>query len=77
MAQEPWQEVKGDEVTLHNVRNCDYRKDTDYTPRWETRTVRLSQLTGFDLANYWGSPWKAHHIPSLQFADAPPLCFFI
>ena len=43
VAQEPWAEVKGDEVTLHNVRNFDYRTETDYTPRWETRTVRLSQ----------------------------------
>jgi Domain of unknown function (DUF4105) len=77
-AQEAWAEVKGDEVTLHNVRNCDYRKDTDYTPRWETRTVRLSQLTGLDLAiNYWGSPWMAHPIASFQFANAPPLCFSI
>ena len=78
VAQAPWAEVKGDEVTLHNVRNCDYRTDTDYTPRWETRTVRLSQLTGIDLAiNYWGSPWMAHPIASFQFADAPPLCFSI
>jgi uncharacterized protein DUF4105 len=78
VAQEPWAEVKGDEVTLHNVRNCDYRTDTDYTPHWETRTVRLSQLTGIDLAiNYWGSPWMAHPIASFQFADAPPLCFSI
>jgi Domain of unknown function (DUF4105) len=76
VAQEPWQEVKGDEVTLHNVRNCDYRTDTDHTPHCETRTVRLSQLTGLDLAvNYWGSPWMAHPISSFQFADAPPLCF--
>ena len=65
-------------MTLHNVRNCDYRTETDYTPRWETRTVRLSQLTGIDLAiNYWGSPWMAHPIASFQFANAPPLCFFI
>ena len=78
VAQEPWAEVKGDEVTLHNVRNCDYRTETDYTPRWETRTVRLSQLTGIDLAiNYWGSPWMAHPIASFQFANAPPLCFSI
>jgi hypothetical protein len=78
VAQEPWAEVKGDEVTVHNVRNCDYRTDTDYTPRWETRTVRLSQLTGIDLAiNYWGSPWMAHPIASFQFAGAPPLCFSI
>ena len=78
MAQEPWAEVKGDEVTLHNVRNCDYRTEANYTSRWETRTVRLSQLTGIDLAiNYWGSPWIAHPIASFQFADAPPLCFSI
>ena len=71
-------EFNGDEVTLHNVRNCDYRTETDYTPRWETRTVRLSQLTGIDLAiNYWGSPWIAHPILSFQFADAPPICFSI
>jgi Domain of unknown function (DUF4105) len=78
VAQAAWAEVKGDEVTLHNVRNCDYRTDTDYTPHWETRTVRLSQLTGIDLAiDYWGSPWMAHPIASFQFADAPPICFSI
>ena len=63
---------------MHNVRNCDYRTETDYTPHWETRTVRLSQITGIDLAiNYWGSSWIAHPIVSFQFADAPPVCFSI
>jgi hypothetical protein len=71
-------EINGDVVTFHNVRNCDYRTDTDYTPRWETRTVRLSQLTGIDMAiDYWGSPYMAHPIVSFQFADTPPLCFSI
>lgn len=83
----PWQadvdrtayaEIHGDEVTLHNVRRCEYRTETDFTPRWETRTVRLSQITGIDLAiNYWGSPWMAHPIVSFQFKDTPPLCFSI
>jgi hypothetical protein len=73
-----WAEIKGDEVTLHNVRHCDYRTEMDYTPRWETRTVRLSQITGADIAiNYWGSPYMAHPIISFQFADAPPVCFSI
>ncbi len=71
-------EIAGDVVTLHNVRNCDYRTETDYIARWETRTVRLSQLTGIDMAiNYWGSPWMAHPIVSFQFADTPPVCFSI
>ena len=78
VAQKAWADIQGDEVTLHNVRNCDYRTDTDYTPHWETRTVRLSQITGIDLAiDYWGSPLIAHPIASFQFADAPPLCFSI
>ena len=71
-------EINGDVVTFHNVRNCDYRTESDYTARWETRTVRLSQLTGIDMAiDYWGSPYMAHPIVSFQFADAPPLCFSI
>lgn len=78
VAETAWAEIEGDVVTIHNVRNCDYRAETDYTARWETRTVRLSQLTGIDMAiNYWGSPWMAHPIASFQFADAPPLCFSI
>jgi hypothetical protein len=78
VAQTAWAEINGDEVTVHNVRNCDYRTETDFTPHWETRTVRLSQIEGMDLAiMYWGSPWMAHPILSFQFADALPICFSI
>ena len=78
VAQVAWAEIHGDEVTLHNVRNCDYRTKADFIPHWETRTVRISQITGIDLAiDYWGSPWIAHPIASFQFADAPPVCFSI
>src|SRR5205809_5366244 len=58
VAQKAWADIQGDEVTLHNVRNCDYWTE-------ETRTVRISQITGIDLAvDYWGSPWIAHPIAS-------------
>jgi len=78
VAQTAWAENNGDEITIHNVRNCDYRTETDFTPHWETRTVRPSQITGIDLAiNYWGSPWIAHPIVSFQFSDGLPLCFSI
>ena len=33
---------QGDLVTIYNGRNCEYRTETDYTPHWETRTVRIS-----------------------------------
>jgi hypothetical protein len=77
--QTAWAEISGDEVALHNVRNCEYRSETDYTPRWETRTVRLSRLKAVDLAiTYWGSPYMAHPIASFEFTDdSPPVCFSI
>jgi hypothetical protein len=78
VAQLPWAEIAGDEITIHNVRNFDYRTETDFTQRWETRKLRLSQLTGIDIfMNYWGSPWMAHPIVSFQFADSAPICFSI
>jgi hypothetical protein len=78
VAQTAWADINGDELTIHNVRNCDYRTETDFTPHWETRTVRLSQIAGMDVAiNYWGSPWIAHPIVSFQFSDGLPLCFSI
>jgi Domain of unknown function (DUF4105) len=78
VAQTAWAGINADEITIHNVRNCDYRTATDFTPHWETRNVRLSQITGIDVAiNYWGSPWIAHPIVSFQFADSLPLCFSI
>lgn len=78
VAQLAYAEIEGDIVTLHNVRDCDYRSTTDYTARWEKRTVRLSQITGIDLfVCTWGSPYMAHPIASFQFADAPPVCVSI
>jgi Domain of unknown function (DUF4105) len=78
VAQTASAEVCGDEVTFHHVRNAEYQTLTDFTTRWETRTVNLSKLTGVDMAiNYWGSPYMAHPIISFQFSDSPPLCFSI
>lgn len=73
-----WAEIDGDVVTIHNLRNFDYRSATDMIPRWETRTVRLSRLTEGDISiNFWGSELMAHPIVSFQFADTPPICFSI
>jgi hypothetical protein len=78
VAQRAWADIQGDQITLHDVRNCEYRTETDYTPRWETRLIHLSKLTGVDLAiTYWGSPWIAHPIASFQFSDSVPVAISI
>jgi hypothetical protein len=65
-----WADISGDQVTIHNIRDCDYRAEFDYTCVWETRTYDLAKLKGFDIAlTYWGSPWIAHPIASFDFGD--------
>ena len=71
-------DVHGNHVTVHNVRNFDYRTETDFTPRYDTRAYDLSQLRGLDLfVNYWGSPLIAHPILSFDFGDQGRICFSI
>ena len=78
VARSAWADIKGDEITLHEVRNFDYRTETDYTPQWETRVFHLAKLTRVDLSiTYWGSPWIAHPMVSFQFSDALPVVFSI
>src|SRR4030095_16179353 len=67
VAETAWLEINGDHVTILNLRNCDYRAEFDYTPRWETREVDLSQIQAVDVfITYWGSPYIAHPIVSFQ-----------
>src|SRR5262249_8670562 len=55
VAETPYVEFNGDRVVVHNFRNFDYFSKTDFRPRWETKTVRLSHLRTVDFfTNFWG-----------------------
>jgi uncharacterized protein DUF4105 len=65
----PYATMSGDTITIHNLRNFAYRTETDFTPRWETRTYDLSKLDSVDLiAVYWASKAIAHIMVSFGFA---------
>jgi hypothetical protein len=78
VSQLPTVEINGDVLTFHNVRNFDYRSETDYTPRWETRTYDLARLDGLDFfMSYWTGPTIAHTIMSWEFNDGQHLAISI
>ncbi|MDO4232488.1 MAG: DUF4105 domain-containing protein [Lautropia sp.] len=69
-------DIQGDRVTLHNVRNFDWRTETDYTVRWETRQYDLSTIASVDLIlSYWMGPHIAHTLVSFGFDDGRHLAF--
>lgn len=78
VARTPRAEFDGDRITIHNVRNFDYRSADNYTERWETRSYDLSQLRGADIfLSYWDSPWIAHTIASWDFGEGNHLAISI
>jgi Domain of unknown function (DUF4105) len=73
-----WAEANGDRVTIHNLRNCDYRTETDYANCWSDRTIYLSQISGADLfLTNWGLSFASHPIVSFQFGDREHIAFSI
>lgn len=70
VAKLPYADIDGDRVLVHNVRNADYRSETDFTVRYEERELDLSKLRSLDLfLIFWGSPSIAHTIMSWGFED--------
>ena len=68
VAMTPYATINGDMITVHNVRNFDYRSETDFTPRWETRTYDLRKLDSADIvAVYWAGKAIAHIMLSFGF----------
>lgn len=65
----PYATIAGDEITLHSIRNFDYRTETDFTPAYYDKTFDLRQLDSVDLiAPYWMGPDIAHVFVSFGFA---------
>jgi hypothetical protein len=74
----PYADIDGNKVTIHNIRNCDYRTETDFDVRHYDRTFDLDKLRTVDLYMvYWGSPHMAHTMMSFGFESGDYVCFSI
>jgi hypothetical protein len=66
----PYATFYGDRVTVHNIRNFDYRTETDYIPAYYDRTFDIQHLDRVDLlAAYWMGPEVAHLFLTFGFGD--------
>jgi Domain of unknown function (DUF4105) len=78
VARLPSASLDGHLITVRNVRNFDYRSETDFTERWDTRTYDLDQIRGFDMfISYWGPTLIAHTIASWELGDGRHLAVSI
>lgn len=70
--------IERDIVTVHNIRNFDYRSETDYTPSYYDRRFDLRELQGVDIvAVYWMGPAISHIFLSFAFNNGEHLAVSI
>lgn len=71
-------DIEGSKVTVHNIRDCDYRTEADFDPRYHDKTFDLDRVRTADLFMvYWGSPYMAHTMVSFGFEGGEFLCISI
>jgi hypothetical protein len=70
--------IDGSKVTIHNIRNFDYRSETDFDVAYYDKTYDLDRLESADLvATYWMGPAIAHIFVSFGFSDGEHLAVSI
>jgi hypothetical protein len=74
----PFADITGNQATIHNIRNCDYRTETNFDVHHYDKTFDLDALRTVDLYLVtWGSPHIAHTMVSFGFTNGDYVCFSI
>ncbi len=72
----PYAEINGNLAKVCNIRNFDYRTETDFDVRYYDRTFDLDKIETVDLVySYWDNNTAvAHTMLSFDFSDGTHLC---
>ncbi len=70
--------MKGNLVTIHNIRNLNYRTETDFDPNYYDKTFDISKISSVDLITvYWMGDAIAHVMISFGFGGTDYVSFSI
>lgn len=71
MARTPHATIHDNLVTVHDIRNFDYRSEDDYTPHYYDKTFDLNKLQSVDfIVSHWGGLQAVGHtFVSFDFGD--------
>jgi hypothetical protein len=74
----PYAAMQGSLVTIHNIRNFNYRTETDFDARYYDKTFDINKLTSVDLISvYWMGDAIAHVMISFGFGESDYVTFSI
>lgn len=75
----PYAEIQSDRVRFFNIRNCNYRSETDYDVRHFDREIMLSDVRTIDfiVVPFKETPLLAHTMLSFGLADGEHLVFSV
>jgi hypothetical protein len=78
VAKLPYATFAGSKVTVHNIRDFEYRSEFDYTPRYYDRTVNLNDIRTVDIVSvYWAGELIAHLFLSFGFEGGEQIAISI
>jgi Domain of unknown function (DUF4105) len=78
LARLPYADINGDQITIHNIRDFNYRSEDDFDPRFTTKTVNVNELSSVDFfSSYWSGKTLAHIFITFGFAEKDYITFSI
>ncbi len=78
VAELPYATFDKNKVTVHNIRDFAYRTETDFTPRYYSRTVDLNDIRTVDIVSvYWAGDLIAHLFLSFGFEGGEQIAISI
>lgn len=70
--------AEGDSITIRNIRNFQYKSETDFKSGYYDKRFNLQDMEGVDIvAVYWMGPAIAHVFVSFAFTDGSHLAISI